>query len=71
MSLMRQVKPKTLGERIKYSRKKRNFYQVELADIVGVSTGYIGSIEQGVRSPSLKTLAKIAKALKVSSKDLL
>jgi len=63
--------PKSLGEKVKYYRKQRNLFQVELADLVGVSTGYIGSIEQGVRSPSLKILNKIAKALKVSPKDLL
>ncbi len=62
--------PKSLGEKIKFYREGRNLYQVELADIAGVSTGYIGSIEQGVRSPSLKVLKKIAKALKVSPKDL-
>jgi len=63
--------PKFLGERIKFYREGRKLYQVELADIVGVSTGYIGSIEQGVRFPSLKVLKKIAKALKVSPKELL
>lgn len=63
--------PKSLGGKVKSYREDRKLYQVELADIVGVSTGYIGSIEQGVRSPSLKVLKKIAKALKVSPKDLL
>lgn len=63
--------PKSLGQRVKFYREGRKLYQVELADIVGVSTGYIGSIEQGARSPSLSTLKKIAKALKVSPKDLL
>ncbi len=63
--------PKSLGEKVKYYREQRNLYQVELADIVGVSTGYIGSIEQGVRSPSLKLLKKIAKALKISPSKLL
>lgn len=63
--------PKSLGGRVKYYRLLRGFYQVELADIVGVSTGYIGSIEQGIRSPSLKLFKKIAKALKVSPKDLI
>lgn len=62
--------PKGLGERVKFYRMQRNLYQVELADIVGVSTGYIGSIEQGIRTPSLKLLKKIAKSLKVSPKDL-
>lgn len=63
--------PKSLEDKIKFYRKERNLYQVELADIIGVSTGYIGSIEQGVRTPSLKLLKKIAKALKVLPRELL
>ncbi|MFA5135884.1 MAG: helix-turn-helix transcriptional regulator [Patescibacteria group bacterium] len=63
--------PKLLGEKVKYYRKQRSLYQVELADIVGVSTGYIGSLEQGIRTPSLKLLKKLAKALKISPKELL
>lgn len=63
--------PKSLGEKVKFYRKQRKLYQVELADIVGVSTGYIGAIEQGTRNPSLKLLKKLAKALKISPKELL
>jgi len=63
--------PKSFAEKVKFYRKKRKLYQVELADIVGVSTGYIGSLEQGVRTPSLRLLKKIAKGLKISPKDLL
>lgn len=63
--------PKTLGERIKYYREQRDLYQVNLADIVGVTTGYVGAIEQGVRLPSLKLLKKMAKVLKVSLAELL
>ena len=63
--------PKSLGEKVQYYRNQRDLYQVELAVMIGVSTGYIGSIEQGLRSPSLKVLKKLAKALKVSPKDLL
>ncbi|EKD86547.1 MAG: hypothetical protein ACD_37C00245G0001 [uncultured bacterium] len=62
---------KLLGEKIKQYRKKRDLTQVELAVIVDVSTGYIGSIEQGLRYPSLRLLEKLARALKVSIKDLL
>ena len=63
--------PKSFSERVKYYRKQRKLFQVELADIVGVSTGYIGSIEQGIRLPSLILLKKLARALKISPKDLL
>ena len=63
--------PKALGDKVKFYRKQRKLYQVELADITGVSTGYIGAIEQGVRFPSLKLLKKLARALKVAPKDLI
>ena len=67
---MAKRNPKTLGEKVKFYRKQRKLYQVELADIVGVSTGYLGAIEQGVRSPSLRLLKKLAKSLKVSLHEL-
>lgn len=62
---------KALGDKVKKHREARELTQVELAVIVSVSTGYIGSIEQGLRYPSLKLLEKLARALKVSLKDLL
>ena len=62
---------KVLGQKIKRLRKERGLLQVDLAVRVGVSTGYIGSIEQGARTPSLKLLKKLARALKISPKDLL
>lgn len=68
---MRKSNVKALGEKIKKYRKQRGLSQVELAVIVSLSTGYIGSIEQGLRYPSLKTLERIARALKVPPKDLL
>jgi len=57
-------KLKTLGQRTKKIRKDRGILQVDLAVRAGISTGYIGSIEQGLRYPSLKVLQKIAKILK-------
>jgi len=57
-------KLKTLGQRIKKIRKNMGFLQVDLAVRAGISTGYIGSIEQGLRYPSLKVLQKIARILK-------
>ncbi len=62
---------KALGNRIKQLREKRGLIQAELAVIVSVSTGYIGSIEQGLRYPSLRLLEKLARALKVPLKELL
>jgi len=62
---------KALGERIKKLRKEKGLLQVDLAVRTGISTGYVGSIEQGLRYPSLKVLQKIAKVLKVPPHELL
>lgn len=62
---------KTLGQRVKKQRRQNELLQVDLAVRVGVSSGYIGSIEQGLRYPSLKVLQKIAKTLKISLSELL
>ena len=60
-----------LGQKIQKLRKDRNLTQVELAVIVDISPVYLGFIENGRRRPSLRTLERLAKALKVSAKDLL
>lgn len=62
---------KKLGDKIKKIRHSKDLYQVDLAAIVGISTSYMSSIEQGLRSPSLKTLTKIAKALKIPLHELM
>lgn len=60
-----------LGENISKFRKKAGLTQEQLAYKVRVSPTYIGFIEQAQRNPSLKTLDKIARVLKVSPKELL
>jgi len=67
---MRKGSVKALGAKIKKYRKLRGLSQVELAVIISLSPGYIGSIEQGIRYPSLKTLEKLARALKVPVNEL-
>jgi len=62
---------KSLGLRVKKARKQKGLLQVDLAVRVGISSGYVGSIEQGLRYPSLKVLQKIAKTLKISLSELL
>lgn len=66
---MRNSRQKVLGKKIKRIRKSNNLTQVDLSVEVGLSPSYISSIEQGARQPSLKTLNKIAKALKVNVKE--
>ena len=62
--------PKILGRKIKLYRKRVGITQEELADKVNLTSTYIGFIEQGRYSPSLKTAQKIAKVLKISLSDL-
>lgn len=67
---MRQTRSVMLGQKIKKLREARGLTQVELAVIINLSPVYVGFIENGRRQPSLKTLERIARALKVKAKDL-
>lgn len=60
-----------LGKNIKRIRRNKNLTQEKLAEMVKVTSKYIQYIESGKRSPSLKSLYKIAKALNVQVKDLM
>lgn len=59
------------GKNLRQLREKQDLTQEELADRAGMHWTYIGQIERGVRNPSLVNLYKLAKALKVSSGQLL
>lgn len=59
-----------LGEKIKELRKKANLTQNKLSESVGISEKYLQYIEKGSRQPSLKTIYKLAEAVKVKTKDL-
>lgn len=52
-------------------RKMRGLSQAELAERAGLSQPSIGAIEAGRKSPTLRTLEKIASALGISVSDLL
>lgn len=52
-------------------RKKENLSQAKLSELSGVSISYIKKLELKQQNPSVETLEKIAKALRVDIKDLL
>ena len=56
---------KTIGSNIKEVRKERGLSQETLAHACGFSNTTLSSYETGRKSPSLFTIAKIAKQLKV------
>lgn len=62
---------KTIGKNVREIREKKGITQERLAFEAGLNRAYIGYIERGERNPSTETLVKIAKALRISPKDLL
>jgi transcriptional regulator with XRE-family HTH domain len=62
--------PKGIGKKIREARKKKNLTQEQLAEIIGVTSTYIGFVEQGQRVPSIKTADKISRALNIRLSDL-
>ena len=56
----------TLGERIKNERQRIRLTQEQFGELVDISSAYIGQIERDERTPSVKSLKKIAKELNVS-----
>ncbi|MCI8806212.1 MAG: helix-turn-helix transcriptional regulator [Clostridiales bacterium] len=63
---------KALGLKISRYRELKNLSQKQLAELSGVSSGYISNIESGIgKSVNLIKLSKIADALNVEIDDLL
>ena len=60
---------KTIGERLKHARLRKDWTQTDLAVAAGVSQGTIGNIESGARK-GLASLVPIAEALGVEYKWL-
>jgi transcriptional regulator with XRE-family HTH domain len=61
---------KTLGERIKKYRLARKISQRKLATLVGVANTTISLIEQDRIEPGVLKVAAIAKALDVTTSDI-
>lgn len=60
-----------LGLNLKKIRTKKNISQGDIARDLAVSRGFISTIENGKTNPTLSTISKLAKALGVSSDELL
>jgi transcriptional regulator with XRE-family HTH domain len=60
-----------LGLNLKKIRTKKNISQGDIARDLGVSRGFISTIENGKTNPTLSTISKLAKALSISSDELL
>lgn len=60
-----------VGFNIRRIREEEVLSQEKLATLAGLHRAYIGQIERGEKNVGLKNLHKIAKALRVSVKDIL
>ena len=60
-----------IGRRIRIQRRQLNLTQGELANLIGVSSSFIGHLERGIRQASLETLVALANVLEISVDYLL
>jgi transcriptional regulator with XRE-family HTH domain len=58
---------KIFGEILRELRLNSNISQEELAGQCNLDRTYISLLERGLRQPSLETILKISKALKISA----
>lgn len=60
-----------IGERVRLTRMSRGFSRDTLAELLGISTLFLGYIECGQRGMSLNTLQKMCVVLNVSADYLI
>lgn len=60
-----------LGRRIAAVRKERGYTQVELADQLGTTQAIVSDYERGKLRPHPEMIVRLAKALRVSTDELL
>lgn len=58
------------GKRVAELRRLQNTSQEDFAELCGVHRTYIGALERGEKSPTLNTIAKVAKGLQISIVEL-
>lgn len=60
-----------ISENLYKIRKQQRYTQREVAELAGLNPNYYAKIERGDGMPSLKTIYKLAKALKVSATEII
>ncbi len=60
-----------LGKNMKKIRTEKGISQGDIARALGLGRGYISNIENGKTNPTLSTITNLAKALGVSTNELL
>ncbi len=60
-----------IGQSVRYLRLKKGISQDELAYMADLNTNSISTLERGINNVKIKTLYKIAEALKVDIIEIL
>jgi transcriptional regulator with XRE-family HTH domain len=63
--------PKILGRNVRAARLQRGLSQEAVALEAEMKRGYVSDLERGTRNPGVKAIARLARALGVSPRDLL
>jgi len=63
--------PKILGRNVRAARLQRGLSQEALALEAEMKRSYVSDLERGTRNPSVKAIARLARVLGVSPRDLL
>lgn len=59
-----------LGRNVRHRRTLKSLTQEKLAEKAALDPTYISDIERGVRNPGIKNVAKLAKALGITTSRL-
>ncbi len=62
----KEFKSNTLGENIKYIRKKANYTQEEFSEKLGITPQFLSSVERGIAGISINTAIKICQITECS-----
>lgn len=63
--------PNKIGKKLKEARKKLGLKQSDVAEKANISVNYYARIERNEENPTLETLERVLKALKLKSSDVL
>jgi transcriptional regulator with XRE-family HTH domain len=58
------------GNAVRAERLRRGMSQAQLTKAAGLRHSHVSAIERGVRSPTLNTIAKLARGLQMTPADL-
>lgn len=61
---------RALGLRVRHVREARRWTQEVLAEHANLDRSYIAGIEAGIRNPSVKAMAKLARGFNTTLSDL-